>query len=329
VSKLLLAIEDSHDPTMKIIKRMAPRLIGMAEQNLNGSHRRELLILTSEKQLKQMPPHPYVLVDGRDGAELEPYTRRALCGPNPPVAVWKNSVYADRSFYNDVDALWHAELARRAILDPSASQDKPEQIPEAMLGRISSPICFGCYERPQKVLERRLPYAGSKSERPIDVFFAGRVDYPDFGPTDHGSLITLHRFAAVNAIEALPSFVSRLISRGIETLSFDGYFEKLMSSKIVVSPYGFGETCFRDWEAIFAECLLIKPRIGHIERFPFHLECKEDFSDLENVVKKALRLLENPEVVNRMMWSMNCEAERCFPPAVGDAMWESIKGVIK
>jgi hypothetical protein len=46
------------------------------------------------------------------------------------------------------------------------------------------------------------------------------------------------------------------------------YYRELADSKIVLSPFGWGEVCFRDFEAILAGALLLKPDMGHVTTWP-------------------------------------------------------------
>ena len=36
----------------------------------------------------------------------------------------------------------------------------------------------------------------------------------------------------------------------------------------VLSPFGYGEICFRDFEAVLSGALLLKPDCGHLETWP-------------------------------------------------------------
>lgn len=42
------------------------------------------------------------------------------------------------------------------------------------------------------------------------------------------------------------------------------YYKLMRRSLAVISPFGYGEMCYRDYEAILNECLLIKPSISHL-----------------------------------------------------------------
>lgn len=46
------------------------------------------------------------------------------------------------------------------------------------------------------------------------------------------------------------------------------YNEELKTIAAVLSPFGWGEICFRDFEAVFNGSLLIKPNMDHIETWP-------------------------------------------------------------
>ena len=46
------------------------------------------------------------------------------------------------------------------------------------------------------------------------------------------------------------------------------YYRELRNSKIVLSPFGWGEVCFRDFEAILAGALLLKPDMSHLLTWP-------------------------------------------------------------
>jgi len=84
---------------------------------------------------------------------------------------------------------------------------------------------------------------------------------------------------------------------GTETkpLPREEYLEELRRSRIGVSPFGYGEVCFRDFEVILAGAALVKPDMSHLETWPpvyVNGECyaahRWDASDLEAVVDRLL-----------------------------------------
>jgi hypothetical protein len=323
---LLLRTVDSHDPTVRLVRSYFNDLCALADAKLNG-RRVELFLVSTEKQARYCHG-PYIVIDDRDGAELEIDSRAMLCGDNPPIAVWKNAVYRERPLYSEIGTPYHVELIRGCLLGPAADPCVPQQIPVDRLGLIKSPFCFGCYSGPQAVLKQIGDFPVGASDRPVDVSFAGRIDYPDFGNSFHGSMITSHRVMAIEAISKLPHACRT--SSGLNAIPFQDYVHQLLSSKIIVSPYGYGETCFRDWEAIFAGALLIKPSIDHIEGFPFHVPCKPDFSDLAEVVALSLERLNSrePELLDSMRETRVREIYRCSSEVVVEAMWSDIEAAV-
>jgi hypothetical protein len=73
------------------------------------------------------------------------------------------------------------------------------------------------------------------------------------------------------------------------------YLRELARSKICFSPFGYGEVCWRDFEAVYAGALLVKPNMDHVETAPdlflpgeTYLPVRWDFEDLPSVVSRAL-----------------------------------------
>jgi hypothetical protein len=50
--------------------------------------------------------------------------------------------------------------------------------------------------------------------------------------------------------------------------SQEQYYQELYNSKITLSPFGWGEVCFRDFEAIISGSLLFKPDMSHLKTWP-------------------------------------------------------------
>ena len=79
-----------------------------------------------------------------------------------------------------------------------------------------------------------------------------------------------------------------------EKLSRDLYFREMQNSKMVVSPFGWGElNTPRDYEVALSGSILLKPNIDHIDTWPpiFNtdtvLQYKWDFSDLEHIINNV------------------------------------------
>lgn len=78
-------------------------------------------------------------------------------------------------------------------------------------------------------------------------------------------------------------------------LSRKKYFRELSKSKIVVSPFGFGEICYRDYETLLSGAILLKPDMSHIDTWPALYKSgttirthRWDLQDFEEVIEDTL-----------------------------------------
>lgn len=53
-----------------------------------------------------------------------------------------------------------------------------------------------------------------------------------------------------------------------DRLSRWAYLRELRHSRVVLSPFGYGEICYRDFEVFLAGALLLKPSMAHLETWP-------------------------------------------------------------
>ena len=73
------------------------------------------------------------------------------------------------------------------------------------------------------------------------------------------------------------------------------FAQELLRSKACFSPFGYGELCWRDIEAIAAGAVLIKPDMSHLRTEPdlyrdgeTYIACRWDFADLSDKVSEIL-----------------------------------------
>ena len=97
------------------------------------------------------------------------------------------------------------------------------------------------------------------------------------------------------AISSLQSVKDKSIQLG-PPISKSKYLDELRHSKTIVSPFGFGEICYRDMETFIAGSILIKPIMNHLDTFPqlynpweTYIPVKWDFSDLQDVLLNVER----------------------------------------
>ena len=83
-----------------------------------------------------------------------------------------------------------------------------------------------------------------------------------------------------------------------DRVSHRAYVQELRSSKVVVSPFGWGEINYRDYETFLAGAALTKPDMSHLETWPDLYAANEtyaayswDAEDLVPVIEEALQRL--------------------------------------
>jgi hypothetical protein len=115
------------------------------------------------------------------------------------------------------------------------------------------------------------------------------------GLSTNGRHIKYHRYSILIKLLELENKYN-IIATG-ENIEYNDYLNELKSSEMCVSPFGWGEVCYRDFEAILCGCLLIKPSMGHVNTEPdiyipykTYVPIKWDLSDLK---EKCTYYLEN------------------------------------
>lgn len=126
------------------------------------------------------------------------------------------------------------------------------------------------------------------ADRPYDVIL--RADVPE-------NWMGRLRRPAAEIIEGLQGRLKVLHPSG--RVPPAQYAQEMLKSKICVSPFGYGEICWRDFEAVAYGCLLVKPDMGHVESRPdifqpmkTYVPVAWDFADLE---EKLLHLASHQE----------------------------------
>jgi hypothetical protein len=125
----------------------------------------------------------------------------------------------------------------------------------------------------------RTPLAG----RPVDVTY--RVGFHPRAPA------VQHHRMAVDAILAELAEQGVTVGRGAP-LPRGKYQTELRSSVVAPSPFGYGELCYRDFEAFTAGCVLLKPDMSHLRTWPDYFRPDETMVvhdwDLEELADRVL-----------------------------------------
>ena len=95
--------------------------------------------------------------------------------------------------------------------------------------------------------------------------------------------------------------IRKLLASRLNTrkLNRRGYMKELRQSKVILSPFGWGEITLKDFEVFLTGGMLLKPSMEHMETWPdFYVDGVTyksfdwDLNDLEQKIEWAL---ENPE----------------------------------
>ncbi|GAB4376972.1 MAG: hypothetical protein Kow00121_25180 [Elainellaceae cyanobacterium] len=141
------------------------------------------------------------------------------------------------------------------------------------------------------------------AKRSIDLFC-----HVSYGPRNNLEWYGQHRIEAIGALQRLASDYRLSVSGDYtgekRAISSRQYFADIKQSRIVVSPFGWGEITLRDYEAACYGCLLIKPDVEHIDVAPdifipgeTYIPVRWDFADLE---EKCRYYLERPDEISRI-----------------------------
>ncbi len=153
--------------------------------------------------------------------------------------------------------------------------------------------------------------------KPKDIDLFCHMSYSSIH--DQGSWYTRSRKSAVEAAKILGSGYNLAVTGEFpekRTVSTNRYRDELERSRIVFSPFGWGETTWRDYESVCADCLLLKPDISHVDSAPniyrageTYVPLKWDHSDLK---EKVDYYLAHPEEAARIVGNAREALESYF-----------------
>jgi hypothetical protein len=185
----------------------------------------------------------------------------------------KKQLWSDRAGYASRLACavrpWLAGAAPEADAGRSGHEYRP--CPVEHLGKLRVAwniglgdfryVCWGFNRIGHRTPEfPRLRFTEASTARRMDLSFRGTVNY------DGGNGVGAHRQQVHQAMTPLRERGYRLAMGG--RLSRRQYLRELRTSKLAVSPFGWGEICFRDFEIVAAGAALVKPTVDHLDTWP-------------------------------------------------------------
>ncbi len=92
---------------------------------------------------------------------------------------------------------------------------------------------------------------------------------------------------------------------GAEALPRHRYLREAIQCRIVFSPFGWGEVCFRDFEAVACGSVLLKPDMSHVETWPDVFEAGVTYVpvrwDLSDLAERIEQVLDHPAEAEAMV----------------------------
>ena len=278
------------NPLLRVLGERLPERLAERGIEWDCDERSADLVWACQHRFDQRSDRPTVVQDAIDWAALNWMGRESLRQEHVRL-VLKGTLYRDYALYNA--PVFEDTHHGRLVLESAAEHDRPDQCrqkspPFELTGGELQKLRLGynwLYHPRIDCLSER---DGDDSERDVDIFFADTTEYSSWH-------VQWHRTRVADVLESLPGrvVVSRSRSFGLRE-----YAEMLYCSKIVVSPWGFGETCIRDLEALMAGCVLVKPETSFVRTWPeYHdadhcLTFQSDAADLAAVVGRGLEQFE-------------------------------------
>ena len=192
---------------------------------------------------------------------------------------YSKALFKDRSLYSR--PLYGKELysdyyhAKYGVIDPD-HRDRPVAEDPSQLAKLRLSWNIGVGDYPRGKLRQRAGVAASIAFgfRAARRFYGSGRFPKDPVAANRGSIavharillagrpsIAFQRKLILDRITGHPDFLLG------ETTQRE-YNREVANSKIVLSPFGWGELCLRDFEAVMGGALLLKPDMSHLETWP-------------------------------------------------------------
>jgi len=147
------------------------------------------------------------------------------------------------------------------------------------------------------LIQKRFPKS-KKIPNPINSKCQARFGFEGYRPT-----VGYQRKLFLELVKNNPLIYSGKIP-------FSEYQSELKNTKAVLSPFGWGEVCFRDFEAIINGSVLVKPNMDHIFTWPdlyqadkTYIPISWDGSDMVEKIENILSIQEKINDIRFEAWS--------------------------
>jgi hypothetical protein len=195
----------------------------------------------------------------------------------------------------------HFYWDRFRITDRDPQWSEPIEA-ESVRRKLRASWSYGLADHgPWSLIGRRLFPLGPPRQLPAGPFDPGR-------PLDRRPVLMSHRFGTNYSRETVAFQRQRMRQvLGLEAqppIRRWLYLRELARSRAVLSPFGWGEFAFRDYEVFLSGALLLKPDMSHLETFPDYyrdgetmLALRWDFADIREKIELVAK---NPSPFNEI-----------------------------
>jgi len=177
---------------------------------------------------------------------------------------------------------YHSKLIFDSLGVKKKYDSFPKELDKTVFNKVELWYNFGIYQMMKIFINQRPNFS---SDRPVDINFYGTTKYGR-----HSQAITDHRKGCMEQIKKLKR--CKIDIKETRAAGKRRYATSLLNSKIGISPWGLGEKCYRDFEAIYSGCILIKPDTSFVLDWmdtynlknKLYVPCATNFSDLQEKV---------------------------------------------
>ena len=243
-----------------------------------------------ERTRQETNPAKHILLDFYD------QTSSPHFGVLPHIDLYiKSKALRDRSLYQQdyQGGFIYADFVARHWgfdLEDWNFGSKPQQ---DQMHKIVAGWNFGLTPRYRKMISASKRFPIPWKHRPIGLHFrVGSINRTD-------KEMEWYQYSRKKAAEAAQPLRESIKFSGNARVSPKRYYAELYMSSFVYSPFGWGEVCYRDFEAVAAGATLIKPDMSHVETFPNIFRENETYLpvawDMEDLVVRARELINDPD----------------------------------
>lgn len=251
--------------------------------------------LKGTEELILSQPCPVVILDSAasTGTHKIRYVRLY---PDKVIGYIKKQLLVDRSLYKIKypRSRWHyyilSDLSKNLNRETKEDKDATDEV----LSKVHLGWNLALMNRHGMDTSREINW---KKKRNIDIHFSvktkhsTKVEKENLGKIDDH--YAFHRASCETLLDEITKKNGFTLSGKCKG---EDYINKMLDSKVCVSPLGLGEICFRDLEAVCCGLILIKPDMSHLETWPnvyipwkTYIPVKWDWSDLEEILVKVLK----------------------------------------